>query len=73
MHALGVPTTRALSLVVSDSMVVNRGNFEPCAITCRAARSFIRVGSFELFGKRIVDAPERFPSARKELVQLVQV
>ena len=54
MHHLGVPTTRALSLVVTGDMV-ERDMFydghpqdEPGAIVCRVAPSFIRFGHFEL-------------------------
>jgi len=54
MHHLGVPTTRALSLVVTGDAVVRDmfydGNpqEEPGAIVCRVAPSFIRFGNFEL-------------------------
>ncbi len=54
MHALGVPTTRALSLVTTGEAVVRDmfydGNpqAEPGAIVCRMAPSFIRFGNFEL-------------------------
>lgn len=54
MHHLGVPTTRALSLVLTGDMVVRDmfydGNpkAEPGAIVCRVAPSFIRFGHFEL-------------------------
>lgn len=54
MHHLGVPTTRALSLVVTGEDVVRdmfydgRPRAEPGAVVCRAAPSFIRFGTFEL-------------------------
>lgn len=54
MHALGVPTTRALALVGTGEEVVRDmfydGNPqpEPGAIVCRVAPSFLRLGSFEL-------------------------
>jgi serine/tyrosine/threonine adenylyltransferase len=54
MYALGVPTTRALSLVLTGESVIRDmfydGNpqAEPGAIVCRVAPSFIRFGSFEL-------------------------
>lgn len=54
MHHLGVPTTRALSLVATGETVVRDmfydGNprDEPGAVICRVAPSFIRFGSFEL-------------------------
>jgi len=54
MHHLGIPTTRALSLVATGE-AVERDMFydghpadEPGAIVCRVAPSFIRFGHFEL-------------------------
>jgi uncharacterized protein YdiU (UPF0061 family) len=61
MHHLGVPTTRALSLVATGEPVIRDmfydGNArpEPGAIVCRVAPSFLRFGNFEL------------PAARGEL------
>jgi uncharacterized protein YdiU (UPF0061 family) len=58
MHHLGVPTTRALSLVASGERVVRdilydgRPRPEPGAIVCRVAPSFIRFGNFEIFAAR---------------------
>jgi serine/tyrosine/threonine adenylyltransferase len=54
MHHLGVPTTRALSLVGSGEGVVRdmfydgRARTEPGAIVCRIAPSFVRFGNFEI-------------------------
>ena len=54
MHHLGVPTTRALSLVGSadsvwrDMFYDGRAQREPLAIVCRMAPSFVRFGHFEL-------------------------
>ena len=54
MHHLGVPTTRALSLVATGEEVMRDmfydGNAaaEPGAIVCRVAPSFVRFGNFEL-------------------------
>lgn len=48
MHALGVPTTRALSLVASPDPV-QRESIESAAVVCRVAPSFIRFGHFEFF------------------------
>ncbi|MCB9738514.1 MAG: YdiU family protein [Deltaproteobacteria bacterium] len=54
MAHLGVPTTRALSLVTTGEPVVRDmfydGNArpEPGAIVCRVAPSFVRVGHFEI-------------------------
>ncbi len=58
MHHLGIPTTRALSLVATGDEVVRdmfyNGNprAEPGAIVCRVAPSFIRFGNFELPASR---------------------
>jgi serine/tyrosine/threonine adenylyltransferase len=58
MHHLGVPTTRALSLVETGDAVVRdmfydgRAKAEPGAIVCRVAPSFIRLGNFELPASR---------------------
>jgi serine/tyrosine/threonine adenylyltransferase len=54
MYHLGVPTTRALSLVATGEQVVRdmfydgRPKLEPGAVVCRVAPSFIRFGNFEL-------------------------
>jgi uncharacterized protein YdiU (UPF0061 family) len=58
MHHLGIPTTRALSLVATGEAVVRDmfydGNpqAEPGAIVCRVAPSFLRFGHFELPASR---------------------
>lgn len=58
MHHLGVPTTRALSLVGTGEAVVRdmfydgHPQAEPGAIVCRVAPSFIRFGHFELPASR---------------------
>lgn len=58
MHHLGVPTTRALSLVTTGDQVVRdmfyNGNpqLEPGAIVCRVAPSFTRFGHFEILASR---------------------
>ncbi|MBC7709899.1 MAG: YdiU family protein [Rhizobacter sp.] len=58
MHHLGVPTTRALSLVLTGDEVERDmfydGNAapEPGAIVCRTAPTFIRFGHFELPASR---------------------
>ena len=54
MHHLGISTTRALSLTLTGETVLRdmfyNGNakYEPGAIVCRAAPSFIRFGNFEI-------------------------
>jgi uncharacterized protein YdiU (UPF0061 family) len=58
MHSLGVPTTRALSLVKTGDLVTRdilyNGNpkDEIGAVVCRTAPSFIRFGSFQIFAAR---------------------
>ena len=83
MHALGIPTSRSLSLYVSKTDEVKRpwyseGSqsfnpdrmvFDPVAISTRVAPSFIRVGQLELFGRRA--RKQEHPNALKELVMLV--
>lgn len=64
MHHLGVPTTRALSLVSTGDRILRdmfyNGNaaYEPGAIVMRVSESFLRFGSFEM------------PAARKEIDNL---
>ena len=54
MEHLGVPTTRALSLtttgedVMRDMMYDGNRKYEPGAVVCRVAPSFIRFGSFQI-------------------------
>lgn len=58
MHHLGIPTTRALSLVTTGDQVVRdilySGNPapEPGAVVCRVAPSFTRFGTFQLPASR---------------------
>lgn len=79
MHALGVPTSRSLSLFMSQSETVDRpwylegsNSQDPevmvpnlVAISTRVAPSFIRVGQLELFGRRA--RSNQHPTALKEL------
>jgi serine/tyrosine/threonine adenylyltransferase len=46
MHALGIPTSRALCVIGSDAYVM-RETPETIAVTTRMASSFVRFGSFE--------------------------
>ncbi len=48
MHALGIPTTRALAITGSDYPVF-RETTETAAVVTRMAPSFVRFGSFEYF------------------------
>jgi uncharacterized protein YdiU (UPF0061 family) len=58
MFHLGVPTTRALSLMVSgddvlrDMLYDGNADYEKGAIVARVAPTFIRFGNFELFAAR---------------------
>ena len=83
MHALGVPTTRSLTLYTSTTEKVMRPWFrdgsyskdpevmvqEDVAITTRVASSFLRVGQLELFGRRA--RKQEHPEALEELRQFV--
>jgi len=83
MHALGVPTSRSLSLYTSKSEKVQRPwysedsrSYDPdmmvaeyVAISTRVAPSFLRVGQIELFGRRA--RKQEHPKVREELKQIV--
>jgi len=83
MHALGVPTSRSLSLYVSKTEQVQRPwysegsrsvdpdriGLEPVAISTRVAPSFLRVGQIELFGRRA--RKDEHPKAMEELEKIV--
>lgn len=84
MHALGVPTSRSLTLYVSTTQKVQRPWYseasqsrdpdmmvlEKVAISTRVASSFIRVGQLELFGRRA--RKDEYPKAHEELEMLVE-
>jgi len=83
MHALGVPTSRSLSLYVSKTEKVKRPWYsegsrsenpdmlvsEAVAISTRVAPSFIRVGQLELFARR--SRKNEHPKAIEELEKIV--
>ncbi len=83
MHALGVPTSRSLTLYTSATETVRRPWFrngsysrdpevmidEAVAITTRVAPSFLRVGQLELFGRRA--RKKEHPKAMEELEKMV--
>lgn len=83
MHALGVPTSRSLSLYVSKTEKVKRPWYsegsrsenpdilisEAVAISTRVAPSFIRVGQLELFARRT--RKNEHPKAMEELEMIV--
>ncbi|MFM8277248.1 MAG: protein adenylyltransferase SelO [Cyanobium sp.] len=84
MHALGVPTSRSLTLYMSRSETVRRPWYapnsrsfdpdilmdNPAAITTRVAPSFLRVGQLELFARRV--RSNAHASALHELQLIVQ-
>ena len=51
MHALGVPTTRALAVVATGEQVL-RETLLPGAVLTRVAASHLRVGTFQFFAAR---------------------
>ncbi|EXJ15439.1 protein adenylyltransferase SelO [Imhoffiella purpurea] len=51
MHALGIPTTRALAAVATGEQVYREGPL-PGAVLARVARSHVRIGTFEYFSAR---------------------
>ena len=83
MHALGVPTSRSLTLYVSRAETVRRPWYapnsrsfdpdvlvdNPVAITTRVAPSFLRVGQLELFARRV--RSQAHPGALNELRLIV--
>ena len=83
MQALGVPTSRSLTLYVSKSETVTRPWYsqdsystepdvlvnDPVAISTRVAPSFLRVGQLELFARR--DRNNAHPNTSKELRLIV--
>ena len=52
LNAIGIPTTRALSLTLCPKSEVVRERLEPGAIVCRFAESWIRFGTFDLMRSR---------------------
>jgi uncharacterized protein YdiU (UPF0061 family) len=52
MHALGIPTTRALSAAATGERVLRDDGPLPGAVLIRVAASHIRIGTFEFFAAR---------------------
>jgi len=52
MHAMGIPTTRALAAVTTGEPVVRESGPMPGAVLTRVARSHLRVGTFQYFAAR---------------------
>lgn len=79
MHALGVPTTRAATIITSDSRVERdiryNGNpkMERCTVITRIAPTFLRFGSFEIFKAKDATTGRAGPSTGLELEMLPQM
>uniref|UniRef100_A0A8C2WWF8 Selenoprotein O n=1 Tax=Cyclopterus lumpus TaxID=8103 RepID=A0A8C2WWF8_CYCLU len=75
MHFLGVPTTRAGSVVTSDSRVVRdvyySGNprHERCSVVVRIAPTFLRFGSFEIFKRADEHTGRQGPSYGRDEIR----
>lgn len=52
MHALGIPTTRALAAVATGEDILREEGMLPGAVLTRVASSHLRVGTFEVFAHR---------------------
>ncbi|TDE40409.1 protein adenylyltransferase SelO [Antarcticimicrobium sediminis] len=52
MHALGIPTTRALAAVATGEPVYRQEGALPGAVLTRVAASHLRVGTFQVFAAR---------------------
>ncbi|WP_324754913.1 protein adenylyltransferase SelO [Roseovarius sp. Pro17] len=52
MHALGIPTTRALAAVATGDLVYRQEGGLPGAVLTRVAASHLRVGTFQYFAAR---------------------
>jgi serine/tyrosine/threonine adenylyltransferase len=83
MHALGIPTTRALAVIASPQPV-RRETMETAAVVTRVAPSFLRFGHFEHFAhtsheeealKRLFDATAQryFPGLGSPAAMLEEV
>ncbi|GAM82577.1 hypothetical protein ANO11243_005590 [Dothideomycetidae sp. 11243] len=52
LHALGIPSTRALALTLLPDQQVRRERMEPGAIVARFAQTWLRLGTFDLLRAR---------------------
>ena len=52
MHALGIPTTRALAAATTGETILREDGLLPGAVLTRVAASHIRVGTFQFFAAR---------------------
>jgi len=62
MHNLGVPSSRALAIIDSDSFAHRQWEQESCSVVLRMSPSWIRIGTFEFFANT--------PNAKENLTQL---
>lgn len=49
LHAIGIPSTRALQISSLPQTRAKRSMHEPCAIVARFSPSWLRIGNFDLF------------------------
>ncbi|KZT07649.1 UPF0061-domain-containing protein [Laetiporus sulphureus 93-53] len=61
MHALGIPTTRALSLVSLPAVPVYRERTESACVLARVAPSFLRIGNFEALNPPFLGSGQQEP------------
>jgi len=52
MHALGIPTTRALAATATGASVLRDTGLQPGAVLARVASSHLRVGTFQFFAAK---------------------
>ncbi|EFW98923.1 hypothetical protein CMQ_4775 [Grosmannia clavigera kw1407] len=52
LHALHIPSTRALALTLLPEVLVHRERLEPAAVVVRFAESWLRLGTFDLLRAR---------------------
>uniref|UniRef100_A0A8C4NV73 Selenoprotein O n=1 Tax=Dicentrarchus labrax TaxID=13489 RepID=A0A8C4NV73_DICLA len=75
MYFLGVPTTRAGSVVTSDSRVIRdvyysgHPRHERCSVVLRIAPTFLRFGSFEIFKETDEHTGRRGPSYGRDEIR----
>ncbi|MDY0051766.1 MAG: YdiU family protein [Aliarcobacter sp.] len=51
MYSLGIPTTRALAIIDSDTFANREWEEESCSIVMRMSPSWVRIGTFEFFAR----------------------
>lgn len=81
MYHLRIPTTRALSVIASNTEKVSRQWYSDkgekimensiCAVLCRMSSSFIRVGHIELYARRVNNSHQKNNKNMDELKLMV--